>query len=266
MNQATEWERVLPLEGVHNFRDYGGYRVAGGGRVRRGLLWRSGQHFGATQADLDRIGELALAAVVDLRGNSERERSPCPRPRGFAAAVMFHDGETAGLAPHVEAADGVLDAGGAHRAMVALYGEIAFRESLIDILRRYFTQALAGGGASLVHCHAGKDRTGLAVALFHHILGVHRDDMLEDYLLTNTAGNNEKRIADAIAQQGAADGVFARAPEAAVRVLMNVDAAFLAAALASIEQRHGSIDSYLEAVLGVDAQAREALCRRYTEG
>ena len=41
-------DRVLPLEGVHNFRDYGGYAVGGGGRLRRGLLWRSGQHHDAT--------------------------------------------------------------------------------------------------------------------------------------------------------------------------------------------------------------------------
>ena len=258
------FDRVLPLEGVHNFRDYGGYPVAGGGRVRRGVLWRSGQHFGATGEDLARIGELALAAVVDLRGNTERERSPCPRPAGFAAEVMFYDGETAGLAVHFEAAQGVHNAAGARRAMVALYEEIAFRPSLTAILRRFFAAALARDGASLVHCHAGKDRTGLACALVHHILGVHRDDMLDDYLLTNTAGNNEKRIADALGQQ-VSGGLMAQVPEEAVRVLMNVDPAFLAAALAAIEARHGTIDAYLDAVLGVDAAAREGLCQRYIE-
>jgi len=258
-------ERVLALEGVHNFRDYGGYATAGGGRVRKGILWRSGQHFGASGADLDRIEALALRHVVDLRGNSERERSPCKRSTGFSARVMFYDGETAGLAPHIEASGGVTGAASAHRAMVTLYDEIAFRPSLTSILRRYFAEALAGEGASLVHCHAGKDRTGLAVALVHHILGVRRDDMMADYLLTNTAGNNEKRIADALAQQ-AGGGVMSGVPEAAIRVLMNVDEAFLAAALASIERRHGTIDAYLEAVLGVDAAARAGLCRRYIEG
>jgi protein-tyrosine phosphatase len=266
-------ERVLALEGVHNFRDYGGYATPGGGRVRKGILWRSGQHFGASGADLDRIEALGLRYVVDLRGNSERERSPCKRSTGFSGQVMFYDGETAGLAPHIEASGGVSDADGAHRAMVTLYEEIAFRPSLTSILRRYFAEALdgvgagmgAGEGASLVHCHAGKDRTGIAVALFHHVLGVHRDDMMADYLLTNTAGNNEKRIADALAQR-AGGGVMAQVPEAAIRVLMNVDEAFLAAALASIERRHGTIDAYLEAVLGVDAAARAGLCQRYIEG
>jgi len=156
-------ERVLALEGVHNFRDYGGYATHGGGRVRKGVLWRSGQHFGASEADLERIGRLGLRHVVDLRGTSERERSPCKRSTGFDAKVMFYDGETAGLAPHIEAAGGAVDVVSARRAMLATYEEIAFRPSLTSILRRMFVEALAEEGASLVHCHAGKDRTGIAV-------------------------------------------------------------------------------------------------------
>jgi protein-tyrosine phosphatase len=261
----VEFERVLDLEGVHNFRDYGGYPVAGGGRVKCGALWRSGQHVGATQADLAKIGALSLATVIDLRGNTERANSPCPRPAGFAAEVHFHDGETAGLAPHLAASEGVMDAAGARRAMVWLYEGIAFRPSLIDVMRKLFAAALLRDGASLVHCHAGKDRTGVAVALVHHVLGVHRDDIFADYLLTNTVGNNEKRIADAVAQQ-ANSGTFTRMPEDAIRVLMNVDAEFLDTALRSIEREHGSIDSYLAEMLDLDASARERLRERLIEG
>ena len=83
MAWANDGERVLPLEGVHNFRDFGGYAVAGGGRVRTGVLWRSGHHASASQDDLDRIGNLSLAAVADLRGNSERRNCPSPWPIRF---------------------------------------------------------------------------------------------------------------------------------------------------------------------------------------
>jgi len=88
--------RVLPLTGIHNFRDYGLYSVAGGGRVRPGLLWRSAQHGDATDADLSVVRDLGIGTVVDLRGNSERDAKPCRRYPGFAAEVLFHDGETAG--------------------------------------------------------------------------------------------------------------------------------------------------------------------------
>ena len=91
MIDAVTDNRVLPLEGVHNFRDYGGYAVAGGGRVKRGVLWRSGEHGGASETDLTAIGALELATVFDLRGNGERANNPCRRPVGFAAEVVYHD-------------------------------------------------------------------------------------------------------------------------------------------------------------------------------
>src|SRR3546814_10609086 len=82
-------DRFLSLEGVHKFRDCGGYAVAGGGRLRRGVLWRSGQHHGATDSDLDRIAGLGLASVFDLRTPKERETHPCRRPSGFEAELFY---------------------------------------------------------------------------------------------------------------------------------------------------------------------------------
>ena len=87
-------ERFLDTQGIHNFRDYGGYSVEGGGKVRRGLLFRSGQHVEATDEDLQAIAKLDIHTVIDLRGLSERERNPCRRVEGFAGEVIFYDGET----------------------------------------------------------------------------------------------------------------------------------------------------------------------------
>ena len=258
-----EHSRIVSLEGVHNFRDYGGYGSAGGGRMARGLLWRSGEHGGASGDDLATIGALGLTTVIDLRGNSERANNPCRRPDGFAAEIVFHDGETAGLALHVEAAEGVLSKSDARRAMERLYREIPFRERLIPVLRRYFTVLAARDGPSLVHCLAGKDRTGLAVALLHHVLGVSRDDIMADYLLTNTAGNIERRIAaggEAIrARRGAID-------DATIRTLMGVEPEYLSASFAVIEDRFPSVDAYLAQVLGVDEAVRAQLHARLVEG
>ncbi len=258
----TDHTRVLRLDGVHNFRDFGGYAVAGGGRLRRGLLWRSGQHGGASDADLAAIGALNLATVIDLRGNSERTAAPCRRAPSFAAEVILFDGETAGLGSHVDAAAGVIDEAGARGAMRRLYAEIAFRPNLIDLLRRYLAALAQREGPSLVHCLAGKDRTGLAVALVHHALGVHRDDIAEDYLLTRTAGNIEQRIAAGAAPIRARYGNVA---DGAVRALMSVEPEYLETAIAAIELRYGSLDAYLEEVLGIDAAARAKLSQRFVE-
>ncbi len=256
-------DRVLPLQGVHNFRDYGGYPVAGGGRVKRDLLWRSGQHVDASAQDLAAIDALALAHVIDLRGNAERTNAPCARGQGFCAEVHFYDGETAYLAPHLEAASELLDVEGAHRAMTRIYRDLARREPVLWGFRRYFEVLARGDGASLVHCLAGKDRTGMAVALLHHVLGVHPDDAMADFLLTNSAANVEARMA---AAAGAVRHRYGAIDDATVRVLMGVDERYLLAMREAVEAEFGSIDAFMESVLGVDANRREALRLHLTEG
>jgi protein-tyrosine phosphatase len=245
--------RVLNLEGVHNFRDYGGYAVAGGGRLREGLLWRSGQHVDATPADLDEIGAINFTTILDLRGNQERIDYPCARPTGFAATVMFADGETVGgdgHAPHVQAAQSSNTAAGAHTRMVDLYKLMPFRPLLCGIYRDYMQTLAHRDGPSLLHCLAGKDRTGVAAAVAHHLLGVHDDDIMADYLLTNVAGNIERRIA---AGAHAVRGNFGRGmDDAAVRVIMSVHEEFLHSAWTAIRAQHGSIRDYARDMLGVD--------------
>lgn len=255
-------DRVLVLEGVHNFRDYGGYPVAGGGRLKRGVLWRSGQHHGATDADLSKIAALGLRTVVDLRTSRERSTHPCRRPEGFAAAVLFPEDASTQHAPHIAAAQTTRqrDAASTREGMRRNYGSIAFRPELIAIMRRYFAELAKGEGPSLVNCMAGKDRTGITVAMLHLATGVHRDDIVADYVLTNSAGDVEARIAAGAETIKAISGQM---DEDVLRVLMGVEPEYLESAFATIAEKHGSLDAYLRDVLGVDdaakAKLREAL-------
>ncbi|MXO57250.1 tyrosine-protein phosphatase [Pontixanthobacter gangjinensis] len=251
-----EKSRVIPLDGVHNFRDYGGYPVEGGGRVKSGLLFRSGQHLEATDADLAGIERLRLKHIIDMRGASERSSYPCRRADTFSASVVFYDGETAALAPHVEAASGALDDAAVHKKMERLYSRLPTREPVLWIMRRYFELLAQGDGATLVHCLAGKDRTGMAVALLHHALGVHPDDAMEDFLLTNTAGNIDARIE---AGASAVREKWGNISDSTIRVLMGVDASYLLAMRKAVEEAHGSLDAFLRDVLEVDDKQREAL-------
>lgn len=247
--------RVLRFEGIHNFRDYGGY-AARDGRLRRGVLWRSGHHAEATGPDLDRVHALRLAHVIDLRGDSERAASPCLRHSEFGAQVLFHPGETAsakGAAAHEEMAAEVRTAADARAAMNRLYASMPWRPVLVETYKLYFAALAAGEGSepkpSLLHCLAGKDRTGLAAALLHDALGVHEDDWMADYLLTNQAGNIEARIAAGARHVRSGFGMAME--DGAVRTLMSVHADYLATALGAIRERHGSTDAYRAEVLGV---------------
>lgn len=254
-------DRVRIFEGIHNFRDYGGY-AARDGRLKQGVLWRSGQHGGATPADLARVAELGIATVIDLRGDSERQMMPCLRHDDFDGLVLFAPGETAGseLAPHEEAGQGITTAAEAKAAMTKLYVNMPFRDVLIRSLTLYFEALATRDGASLLHCLAGKDRTGLAAALLHRLLGVHEDDVMADYLLTNEAGNQQRRIA--AAGESIRERYGAQITDEAIVMLMGVDADYLHTATRSIAERYGSTEHYAEEVLGVDAARRAALRER----
>ncbi|HEY0960639.1 MAG TPA: tyrosine-protein phosphatase [Novosphingobium sp.] len=270
-------DRILDVEGVHNFRDFGGYPVVGGGRLKRGMLWRSGQHHGATDADLMKIAALGLASVMDLRSDQERATYPCRRPEGFAATVLIAADElaqaahapekkaedaaphvAAAQAPHIAAAQRPVDGDGAaaFASMKRSYIGLPFRPELIKAMRGYIASVAEGAGPSLVNCMAGKDRTGVAVAMLQHAVGVHRDDILEDYLLTNTAGNVEKRIAEGMVSVRSLVGNLS---DEFMRVLLGVDQAYLDTAFAAMAEKYGSVENYMKEALGVDDAMREKL-------
>lgn len=255
-------DRVLPLEGIRNFRDYGGYAAAAGARVKRGLLWRSGHHTTASEADLEQVDALELASVIDLRGGLERAANPCRRGARFAAQIWSQDGETAGLAPHVEAAGGVLNASTARTAMIGLYGALPWRENLRPMLACYFRVLAREPGPSLVHCVAGKDRTGFAVAVLQRLLGVHPDDVMADYILTNEASRLEERLASG----ELAAGELAKGHDAVtLRALWGVEEAYLDASFKALFARHPSIEHYLEEILEIGPDLQQALKANYLE-
>lgn len=255
--------RVLPLTGVHNFRDYGGYAVDSGGRLRRGIMWRSAHHEQASDDDLAAIDALGIDTVVDLRGDDERAAHPCRRSTNFSARVMFAPGNTAGLAPHLAAAKANITAEVARERMIATYEGMPYRPVLVESLKLYLAALAEYDSPSLVHCVAGKDRTGFAVALVHRLLGVHEDDVMADYLLTNVAGRIDERV-----EQGARvirANYGAEIKDDAIRTLMMVSPAYLDAAFAAMRERHGSLAQYAEDVLGMTPEMQDAMRDRLVE-
>jgi protein-tyrosine phosphatase len=142
--------RLLPTTGIHNFRDYGGYRTEAGAPVKTGRLFRSGQHCDATSDDLALVSQIGLALVIDLRSDAERAQYPCVRPEGFAGEVLFAPGNTQGVSSHMDAAQGVRTVAEAHQAMIELYRAMPFRPVLQHSYRLYFRRLAEQDGASLI--------------------------------------------------------------------------------------------------------------------
>lgn len=249
--------RILPLEGVENFRDFGGYD-ARGRRLKTGRLYRSAHHGNATEADLAAIAGMGLAVIVDLRRPNERERDPCRRWAGFAATVIDNDIGAAEDDPwHLFIRDSDLSSQAFHDYMVDYYREAPFVERHVDLYARYFRALAQADGPVLIHCAAGKDRTGILAALTHHLAGVADDDILHDFLLTNDPGRFERR--GPVMMKVMEELTGRRPTEDAVRTALGVETRYLETAFEAIKTRHGSLDAYLERDLGVDDKARAAI-------
>jgi len=254
---------MFPFEGVENFRDFGGYD-ADGRRLKRGLLYRSAHHANATETDLAAMRDLGLSVIVDLRRPNERQRDPCRRWEGFAATVIENDiGQVEDDPWHLFIANSDLSVEAFRRYMEDYYVEAPFVERHVDLYSRYFQALASSDGAVLIHCAAGKDRTGILAALTHHMAGVSEEDIVADFLLTNDPGRFERRVP---VMMQAMEALTGRTPtEDAVRTALGVEAHYLENAFRSIHERHGSVDAYLERVLGVDDAARQAIHDRLFE-
>ncbi len=252
--------RHIDFEGIENFRDFGGYDTASGRPLKRGVLFRSANHAYATEADLRRMRDLGPAAIIDLRRSEERAREPSRRWPGFGAAVVENDI----LSDHADwaqaMADAEVDADWFYRDGMAYYRTAPYEARHIDLFTRYFRTLADAEGPIVVHCAAGKDRTGLICALTHHLAGVHPDDIMADYLLTN----DEARLARKMAFLGPwlRDTVGKTVDEAGLRVAVSVNPDYLETAFQVIREAHGSLDGYLTDVLRVDAGLRDKLHER----
>ena len=249
--------RHIRFDSIDNFRDFGDY-AAGARRLKGGLLYRSANQAMATDADLAKLAALNLSVIVDLRRANEREKSPSRRWDGFAAEVIENDiGQDSAdeWATFITGSD--LTAGSFHAYMMDYYRQAPFQRRHIDLYQRYFQALAATEGPILVHCAAGKDRTGIICALTHHAAGVQDDDIVADYLLTNDPERLEKRLP--MIRDVIRDATGRVADDAALMVAMRVEAEYLQEAFAVMREQAGSLDGYLDDVLGLDADLRGRL-------
>lgn len=244
--------RLLPLEGGCNFRDIGGYAAMNGHTVRWGQVYRTGVLSYFTQNDHPSLLKLGVRAICDLRRQEEREREPTRWPDTAVQALSWADSDKV---PTVRgfAAQRAQTAAGMHESMIELYR--ALPGWMGPRIRGLFECIATGKAPVVVHCAAGKDRTGVAIAVLLSALGVARETIVDDYLLTNQSGNFEQFI---LTRQGSHLGLadahhpLMSMPEDMRRALFAADAAYLQAAFDQIDAQHGGLDRYLSASVQID--------------
>ena len=236
-------DRALPLAGASNFRDLGGYLGSDGRSVRWRKLFRS-DHLGAlTPDDARTLGELGVGRAFDFRGATERAAVPYDVQGVAQYSLPIEPTVVQRMKDLVEAGQTV-----SPEQTVALMQQ-TYRAFVHDNAARFATlfEHLLESDAPLVfHCTAGKDRTGFAAALILMALGVPREVVMQDYLLTN-----EHYRMPAFDES--------RVPREVLNVLWRVQEDFLNAALDAVDQDYGGMPAYLSRELKVGDVERRRL-------
>ncbi|MEE1352211.1 MAG: tyrosine-protein phosphatase [Acutalibacteraceae bacterium] len=243
----------LNLTGVSNARELGGLRMKDGSVVRSGALLRTGKLSGATEEDCRVLKEkYHLATIIDFRRPDEQNDSPDPKIDGVRYvpnSVVGHavpgirlSQQNAELAAKAIAKD-PLDVW-----MYLGYKQMAISPSAIQAYRTMFQELLlANGKTVLIHCSAGKDRTGVGAALILAALGASRETIIDDFMETNIyrSSSMQEKYKKALEKTG--NQTYAEME----RDRPGVRQHWIETTLLVIDEYYGSMDHYLHNAMGL---------------
>lgn len=239
-----------------NFRDIGGIAAQSGRLIRKGLVYRSEGPASFDDLHAEELRALGIRLVCDLRSEIERDRDP-HRWLTDGVRVLDLDMNTDLRAGSNDGWAYLRDNPTRAGALTAMrHNYAAMPAALLPQLAGFIDALIAGETPMLVHCTAGKDRTGVLLAVLLRALGVAQVDIMQDYLRSDVFGKNRsmgKSLADSF------DAYFGFVPpDEVIATLMGVHPAFLEAAFAVIDSDWGGMGGYL-AVAGIDSGKERAL-------
>lgn len=270
-------ERTLPVEGMNNFRDLGGYIGDGGRRVKWGRLFRADHFHSVTPKGIEFLRELHIKTIIDYRSEKECNNNP---NMNIGAEKTYHldpDAHTAELAAQFSAEqkvenqaliDSVLkgkakdEINGSGLQMLAQYRSFVTSDNAIRAFSKMLKVLADGRHAPLVqHCRGGKDRTGIGAMLVLGLLGVSREDIMADYMITkqNRYARNAVKLAEyklLTDNQGLLDYLMS---------LVETRAEYLLESLRIIDNSCGGIETYARTVLSITQEEIDNLRNCYLE-
>ncbi|MBR2824719.1 MAG: tyrosine-protein phosphatase [Solobacterium sp.] len=243
-----------------NFRDLGGYHTKDGRVVKKGLVYRSASPGFMDEEEFEMLKNMKFHTILDLRSDQEIEKYPYrdmeKTNKIHKSGIITKAGEQIDFSPA-----GMNKTGKEGQEQLlkirGYYENIAFENGAYQMM---FDELLMDHVPLLIHCAAGKDRTGIAAILFLLVLGVKEEEILKDYLLTN-----EYRITfieDALREIDQKEE-----PELYELMLIyhGVSKNNFNIVLNSIQERYGSYERFFEIEYGLDKEKVELLRDTYLE-
>ncbi len=256
--------RILPFQTVYNFRDFGQYPGYDGQLILGGRLFRSAHLHHMSGPDIARFEDLRIGVIIDMRYEAERKKQPNQLPADHKSTTLAYspgaNKDPLAIAPH-EAfmAHDLKQAEDARFYMMNSYKERPLDIGFQSLARASLKHMAKTGDNILIHCAAGKDRTGTLAALILHMLGAEREVILEDYMLTMTAVDLPTLLEMASVKLSEKHG--RRFNPDMLAPLFGVSEDYLQQSFITM----GDIDHYIEAVLRITPKEKAAIAAYYRQ-
>lgn len=271
-------QRNIAISGMNNFRDLGGYPTVDKKTVVWGKLYRSDHIFNADETGLEQLKSLGIHTIIDYRSNDEISKYPNPvfdpSVRSWQLDPDAHAAELAAqFSSSREAEDENLVRKVTEQKEKGLLVEqdgIVLEQYRNFISKPQSQQAFGemlrivaqpDAAAVIQHCRGGKDRTGFGVMLLLGVLGVEREHLIADYMLTreNRLARNEDKMAiykTFTSDQTVLDYLLS---------FIDTKPDFIEASLNEIEANYDSIQEYAVKALNVTEAMIHSLKTLYLE-
>lgn len=250
-------KRVLPFEGVLNFRDMGGYEAADGCKVKYGLLFRSAELTGMTERDREFFQTLGIKTIFDYRDDGEAAQKPDPSFPGVTnIRIPAMKQETPADMRELVWKDFFQKM--TVESFALMYTSMAINNPSFQRLMKIFADPDFTG--ILHHCAGGRDRTGIGAAFLLMALGVSRETIIEDYLISNqTLTPMYEQMKDQLKE--------VISPEEADDIISKLELRreFMDAVFSAIDGNYGDADSFLEREFGLTEEKLTQLRAYYLE-
>ena len=258
-------ENFLNIEGSINLRDFGGYTTTDGKQIRRGLLYRCGLMTDIPEHAWDDFAALDVGVICDLRSHEEVESNPTPDAEPFNCRVHIpiwpgssqqfqNRAQQAG--PQQEQQQPQVTHDEFIEFMHRVTREIA--RDHVEAYKQLMRELIQTERGFLLHCSAGKDRTGFGAALIHHLLGVDHDTILADYLISNQATELGERFRSRMEETAKSQDIPFEIDDEIIKVFAGVREEYLLGAFEELDQHYGGIHGYLEEI-GITAAEEKHL-------
>lgn len=218
--------------------------------MRSGLVFRSGDLSRATEGDLEQLADLGIGTIVDLRRPVERERAPSRLWPGCDAQIISSDivDDFQDWAVALKALP-VVDTAWFEQHHRENYATLPYSPRNVWLMAQTLRLLASTERPVLLHCAAGKDRTGLLCAVLQRLVGVRLDDIVAEYTQTNAALLTDVRLTRLGTWLEAQTGH--RLDGTTLRAALAVQPDYLMSCFAGIERAHGSFEGYLRDKLGL---------------